>query len=193
MHQAHWAKLCFVNRKDETSWNLHTITAALLRMCPLFWAVSKWATTHAVYFPDARIAISTDILYNTLLSPPPPPPLLLVLLLLLPPLLLLLLLLLHFYIWYAELFVWVIIMMEPPLTAVDSVYCVQGTRRNQYGRHVPGWDDGLHRYIASLKKQKHKYRGLRNPRLSKCPYLWSIRDICVQGTEKKNKVYNFVL
>jgi hypothetical protein len=48
-------------------------------------------------------------------------------------------------------------MNEPPLTAVDTVYCVQGTRTNQYGRHVPGWDDELHRYITSLKKQKHKY------------------------------------
>ena len=62
-HQAHSAKLCFGRRKDETCWNVHKITAALLRKYPLFLFVVNWAIAQAVYVPDARIAISRFILH----------------------------------------------------------------------------------------------------------------------------------
>jgi hypothetical protein len=77
---------------------------------------------------------------------------------------------------------------------VDTVYCVQGTRTNQYGRHVPCCDDGLHRYFTSLKKQKHEYHGLRKSCILDYPYLWNSRDVCVQPTKKKlNASFRFVV
>jgi hypothetical protein len=84
-------------------------------------------------------------------------------------------------------------MNEPPLTAVDTVYCVQGTRTNQYGRHVPCCDDGLHWYITSLKKQKHEYHGLACVnRAFRITLSEKIHRRFVQTTEKSEKCH-FVL